>query len=33
MRNLYDLTQKELDDYFLSIHDKKLRAVQIYEFL
>lgn len=33
MRNLYDLTQKELEDYFLSINDKKFRAVQIYEFL
>ena len=33
MRNLYDLTQKELEDYFLSINDKKFRAVQVYEFL
>ena len=33
MRNIYDYTLKELEDYFLSINDKKFRATQIYEFL
>lgn len=33
MKNLYDLTLKELEDYFISIGDKKFRATQIYEFL
>lgn len=33
MKNLYDLTLKQLEDYFLSINDKKFRATQIYEFL
>lgn len=33
MRNIYDYTLKELEDYFVSIGDKKFRATQIYDFL
>ena len=33
MRNIYDLTKEEFEEYFLSINDKKFRATQIYEFL
>ncbi len=33
MRNIYDFTLKELENYFVSIGDKKFRAVQIYDFL
>ena len=33
MNNIYNLTLKELEDYFLSINDKKFRATQVYEFL
>ena len=33
MRNIYDLTREEFEEYFLSINDKKFRATQIYEFL
>ena len=33
MRNIYDYTLKELEDYFVSIGDKKFRAVQVYDFL
>ena len=33
MRNIYDLTLKELEDYFISIGAKKFRAVQVYDFL
>ena len=33
MRNIYDLTKDEFEEYFLSINDKKFRATQIYEFL
>lgn len=33
MRNIYDFTLKELEDYFLSIGEKKFRATQIYDFL
>ena len=33
MRNIYDFTLKELEDYFVSIGDKKFRAVQVYDFL
>jgi len=33
MKNLYDLTLNQLEDYFISINDKKFRATQIYEFL
>lgn len=33
MRNIYDLTFKELEDYFVTKNEKKFRATQIYEFL
>lgn len=33
MRNIYDYTLEELEDYFISTNDKKFRATQIYEFL
>ena len=33
MRNIYDLTLKDFEDYFIEIGDKKYRAVQIYDFL
>ena len=33
MRNIYDFTLKELEDYFVSIGDKKFRATQLYDFL
>ena len=33
MRNIYDFTLKELEDYFVSIGDKKFRATQIMDFL
>lgn len=33
MRNIYDLTLRELEDYFISINEKPFRAVQLYEGL
>ena len=33
MRNIYDYTLKELEDYFVNIGDKKFRASQVYDFL
>lgn len=33
MRNIYDLTLKELEDYLISIEEKSFRASQIYEGL
>ena len=33
MRNIYDYTLKELEEYFVSIGDKKFRASQIFDFL
>ena len=33
MRNIYDLSLNELEDYFVGIGDKKFRATQIYEYL
>ena len=33
MRNIYDLSLREMEDYFEKIGDKKFRASQIYEFL
>lgn len=33
MRNIFDFTLKELEDYFVSIGDKKFRAIQVYDFL
>ncbi|MBQ8193116.1 MAG: 23S rRNA (adenine(2503)-C(2))-methyltransferase RlmN [Bacilli bacterium] len=33
MRNIYDLTIKELDEYFISIGEKPFRSTQVYEGL
>lgn len=33
MRNIYDYTLRELEEYFVSLGDKKFRAVQVYDFL
>ena len=33
MKNIYDFSQTDLENYFLSIGDKKFRAVQILEWL
>ena len=33
MRNIYDLTIEELEDYFLSIGEKKFKAVQTYSWI
>lgn len=33
MKNIYDYTLKELENYFEEIGDRKFRATQIYEFL
>ena len=33
MRNIYDYTLQELEDYFLVHNEKKFRAQQVYEFL
>ena len=33
MRNIFDLTRKEFEDYFLSIGEKKFKALQVYEWL
>ena len=33
MRNIYDFTLKELEDYFQELGEKKFRATQIYDFL
>ena len=33
MRNIYDLTIKELEDYFVSINEKPFRSIQVYEGL
>ena len=33
MRNIYDLTIEELEDYFLSIGEKKFKATQLYSWL
>ncbi len=33
MRNIYDYTLEELEEYFVSIGDKKFRATQIFDFL
>ena len=33
MQNIYNLTLKELEDYFVENGDKKFRATQVYEFL
>ena len=33
MKNIFSIPRNELENYFLSINDKKFRATQIYEFL
>ena len=33
MKNIFSMTKKDLEEYFVSIGDKKFRATQIYEFL
>ena len=33
MRNIYDFTLNELEDYFQELGEKKFRATQIYDFL
>ena len=33
MRNIYDLTLKELEEYFISINEKPFREAQVYEGL
>lgn len=33
MKNIYNLTLKELEEYFITIGEKKYRATQIYDFL
>lgn len=33
MRNIYDLTVEELEEYFLSINEKKFKAIQVYTWL
>ena len=33
MRNIYDYSLEELENYFILIGDKKFRAVQVYDFL
>ena len=33
MRNLFGLTRSDLEEYFLSIGEKKFRALQVYEWL
>ena len=33
MRNIYDYTLEELENYFVSVGDKKFRATQIFDFL
>ena len=33
MRNIFDLTREEFEDYFLSIGEKKFKALQVYEWL
>lgn len=33
MRNIYDLTREELEEYFLSIGEKKFKALQLYVWL
>ena len=33
MRNIFDLTKEELEEYFLSLGEKKFKATQVYEWL
>ena len=32
-RNIFDLTRQELEEYFLSIGEKKFKALQVYEWI
>lgn len=33
MKNIFSMSKKDLEEYFININDKKFRATQIYEFL
>ena len=33
MKNIYNITFSELTDYFLSINEKKYKAIQLYDWL
>ena len=33
MRNIYDLTIKELEEYFVRVGEKPFRSIQVYEGL
>ena len=33
MKNIFDITFEDLENYFVEINDKKFRAVQLYDFL
>ena len=33
MKNIFGITYNDLEDYFISINDKKFRATQLYDFL
>ena len=33
MKNIYDLTIEELEQYFISINEKKFKAIQLYTWL
>lgn len=33
MRNIYDFSKRELEDYFVGIGDKKFRAKQVYDYI
>ena len=33
MQNIYGMTRQELENYFLSIHEKKFKALQVFEWL
>ena len=33
MKNIFDITYNDLEDYFVNIGDKKFRATQLYDFL
>ena len=33
MNNIFGITRKNLEDYFLSINEKKFKATQIFEWL
>ena len=33
MKSIYDVTRKQLEDYFLSIGEKKFKATQVFDWL